>query len=70
MEEESQEIQVQEIAFKIERVLTLIEVLERGPEQEFQIEQRKPVTLSYTISDYLKEIQEKFAKLEDKIAGI
>jgi len=61
--------QTQKIAFKIERVMTLMELLERGLEHEYETEQRKLASLSYTISDYLSEIKENFAKLENLIVG-
>ncbi len=56
-----------EIGIKIERVSTLMEVMERALEEEFEIEHKKLVSLSYVINDYLKEITTEFNQLEDLI---
>ncbi len=53
-----------EIAFKLERVSTLMEIMERALEEEFEIEHKKLVSLSYVINDYLAEITSQFDKLE------
>ncbi len=56
-----------EIGVKLERISTLMEVMERALEEEFEIEQKKLVSLSYIINDNLKEITSKFDELETAI---
>ncbi len=53
-----------EIGIKIERVSTLMEFMERALEGEVEIEQKKLVSLSYTINDYLTEVTKKFDEPE------
>ncbi len=53
-----------EIGIKLERISTLMEVMERALEEEFEIEHKKLVSLSYTINDYLSEVTTKFDELE------
>ncbi len=53
-----------EIGIKLERVSTLMVFMERSLEGEVEIEQKKLVSLSYTINDYLSEITKKFDELE------
>ena len=55
---------VAEIGIKLERISILFEFMERSLEGEIEIEEKKLVSLSYTINDYLSEVTTKFDELE------
>ncbi len=55
---------VAEVSFKLERMSTLMELMEKALEGEVEIKPKKLVSLSYTINDYLSEITKKFDELE------
>ncbi len=67
----SNNINLEELArnlgIKIERISALMEILERGLEEEYEIEQKKLTSISYIISDYISELKEEFEIFETKI---
>ena len=69
-EQKSLSIRTAEISCKLERISVLTEVMERALENEFEIESKKLVSLSYTINDYLREITSEFNKLEKDLTQL
>ena len=59
--------QISQIAIKIERVSVLIEVLEKGIEEEFEIEKHKLESLCYILSDCIQEVKENLDFIEENI---
>ena len=57
-----------DIGIKLERISTLMDVMEKALEGEVEIKHKKLVSLSYIINDYLSETTRKFDELECMIS--
>ena len=53
-----------DIGIKLERISTLMDVMEKALEGEVEIKHKKLVSLCYIINDYLSETTRKFDELD------